>query len=162
MLIDLGEFIAEYWEAAGIKTVLNIGLQEILIPRRINGNFEVHVTSAPMDPLYEAEKFGAMGPYLPFWHRNAADEGPDWLGEVTATIRRAENTLDEKILDQCMIFIRDTYAHQLPFITIGSGPSLWVSHNRIGNIPDPVYAESIYRGWDRGSFHEQLYIKPGY
>ncbi len=61
-----------------------------------------------------------------------------------------------------MIFIRDTYAHQLPFIIIESGPSLWASNNRIGNIPDRVHAEGIYRGWDRGSYHEQLYIKPGY
>ncbi len=65
MLIDLGEFIAEYWETVGIKTILNIGLQEILIQRRINGDFEVHVSSAPMDPLYEAENLASWGPICP-------------------------------------------------------------------------------------------------
>jgi ABC-type transport system substrate-binding protein len=54
-MVDLCEFIADYWDAIGLKTVLNIGLQEMLIPRRINGTFEVHITSAPVDPLSQAQ-----------------------------------------------------------------------------------------------------------
>ncbi len=157
-MIDLCQFVAEYWEAVGIKSILNIGLQEILIPRRINGKFEVHVTSAPIDPLFQAERFAAMGPNLPFWHRNAGQTGPKWLHEVTSAIRKAESTLDDNILDESMIFVRDTYTRELPFIMIGAGPMVWASNNRVGNIPQPIYGETSSRGWDRGAFHEQLFF----
>ncbi len=157
--MDLCELVEEYWEAVGVDVVLNYGLQEILIPRRINGTFEVNLTDPPIDPMIQGNHIGYLGPFLPFWHRNAATDGPDWLHEVTALIRKGENTLDEEILSRYMIEVREIMTRELPFISIGHQSSIWAANARIGNIPEIVETEMHYRGFDRSVFPEQLYIK---
>ncbi len=152
----------EYWKAVGVDVVLNYGLQEILIPRRINGTFEVHLTDPPIDPMIQGNHIGIMGPSLPFWHRHADTEGPAWLHEVTALIRKGENTLDAETLDRYMFEVREILTRELPFITIGHQSSIWPSNARIGNISDIIYTEMHYRGFDRNVFPEQLFIKSDY
>jgi len=58
-----------------------------------------------------------------------------------------------------MIQVGEILTRELPFIVIGRLPNVWASNTRIGNIPDPVYTEMPYRGFDRSVFPEQLYIK---
>ncbi len=156
---DLCELVEDYWEEVGLEVILNYGLQEILIPRRINGTFEVHTTDPPIDPMVQGNHIGIMGPSLPFWHKFADTEGPEWLHEVTSLIRKAENTLDEDKLRGYMIQVREIMTRELPFIITGKLPNNWASSNRMGNVPDTVYTEMHYRGFDRSVFPEQLYIK---
>jgi peptide/nickel transport system substrate-binding protein len=158
-MADLCQLIKEYWEAVGVKTVLNFGLQEILIPRRINGTFQVHVTDPPIDPLIQGNHMGAVGPLLPFWYRNAESGETAWMNEVTGLIRKAENSLDGDVIDDCMNQVREIFTRELPYIGIGRAPGIWASSDRVGNIPERIYAVMQFRGLDRGIFHEQIYIK---
>jgi peptide/nickel transport system substrate-binding protein len=91
---DITELIAEHWADIGVKVHLNVALQEILVPRRFSGEFEIHVTGAPANPFTAPEKFALTAPFEPFWHRNGLREGPAWLREITALIAAAGTTLD--------------------------------------------------------------------
>ena len=101
-----------------------------------------------------------MGPYLPFWHRNADIEGPEWLDAATVAIHRAQNSIDRETIRESVVEIRDIYTRELPFIMIGSAPSVWASGSRLGNVADNIHATYTYRGFDRAVFHEQLFIRP--
>jgi peptide/nickel transport system substrate-binding protein len=158
-MADLCQLIKEYWEAIGVKTVLNFGLQEILIPRRINGTFQVHITDPPIDPLIQGNHMGAVGPHLSFWHRNAGTGNTAWMHEVTRLIRKAENSLDDDVIDDCMNQVCEIFTRELPYIGIGRAPLIWASSDRVGNIPNSIFAEMQFRGLDRGIFHAQIYIR---
>jgi peptide/nickel transport system substrate-binding protein len=156
---DLSELIGVQWEVLGIKVHLNVGLQEILLPKRINGDFEIHITSAPIDPLTQAHHFGIMGPNLPFWHRNADTEGPDWLNEVTEGIRQAQTIIDPEKLGPQMEHLHHLISYNIPFIALGALAGPWGANRRLGNVPDLLNTEDLYRAWDRSVYHEQIYIK---
>ncbi len=159
VLPDFSELLAEYWEAIGIKVNLNIALQEIILPRRINGNFEITITSMPVHPLNQSHMLAPVGPNLPFWHRNADKEGPPWLRQATDAIIQAQITRDSEKRGEYMVRIRDLYSENIPMISIGSESKPWGSSKRLGNVPDKVNVEDLYRGWERVSMPEQMFIK---
>jgi peptide/nickel transport system substrate-binding protein len=156
---DLSELIAVQWGVLGIKVHLNVGLQEILLPKRINGDFEIHITSAPIDPLTQAHHFGAMGPNLPFWHRDADTDGPDWLVEVTEGIKQAQTIIDPEELRPQMEHLHHLVSTNIPFIALGALAGPWGANRRLGNVPDLLNPEDLYRAWDRSVYHEQIFIK---
>ncbi len=159
VLPDFSELVAEYWQAIGIKVSLNIALQEIILPRRINGNFDVTITDMAVHPLNQTHMLAPIGSSLPFWHRNAGKEAPPWLREATAAILRAQITRDAQKQGKFMIRIRDLYSKNIPMISIGSKATPWGSSKRLGNVPDKLNTEDLYRGWERASIPEQMFIK---
>lgn len=156
---DICLLLVDYWADIGIKTHLNIALQEIIVPRRINGDFEVTVYRGPTDPVISSEYSAIMGPSEPFWHRNARREGPKWLHEMTALINQVKTTVDPEERRLMMVQIRDLHANNLPIITLGEARWIWASHKRLGNVPPRITTELHIRDWDRAVFHEQIYIK---
>jgi peptide/nickel transport system substrate-binding protein len=160
MLPDLSELVAEYWEAIGIRVRLNIGLEEIIVPRRINAEFVITTGSAPVDPLNQAHEFAITGPYLPVWHRNAGAEAPPWLREMTALIKKAKTTMDDDIRGAYLIRIRDLITENIPFICFGADARVWGSNRRLGNVPYLVNSEDLYRALNRAVPHEQVFIRP--
>jgi len=159
-LTDLGQLIAEQWKAIGIKVHLNIALQEIITPRRIQGGFDVTIKDTAPSPLNQSHMLAPVGPHLPFWHRNADREGPDWLAAVYSSIEEAKVEMDPDSLAEQMIQIRDLITENIPFFALGTYRNIWGSNNRLGNVPNLIYIEDLYRGWDRAVFHEQLFIRP--
>ena len=160
ILPDLSELVAEYWEAVGIRVHLNIGLEESIVPRRINGEFEFTTASAPLAPLTQAHEFAITGPHLPVWHRNAEAEGPSWLREMTALIEKAKTTMDADARRTDMTRVRDLIAKNIPFICFGSEVQVWGSNRRLGNVPHLVNTEDLYRQLNRAVPHELLFIRP--
>jgi peptide/nickel transport system substrate-binding protein len=156
---DICELMVEYWGDIGIKVHLNIALQEITTPRRINGNFEVTLYRAPTDPVMSSEWSAIMGPGEPFWHKNAAREGPPWLHELTALIKRAKTTIDPNERRSLMVRMRNLQAKNVPMVMLGESRPVWAAQNRLGNVPPRIIAELHTRDWDRATFHEQIYIK---
>ena len=148
---DICQLLVEYWAGIGIKIHLNIALQEIIVPRRINGDFEITFYRGPTDPVISAQYSAIMGPSEPFWHRNAQREGPAWLYEMTALVNQVNTTVDSDERRLMMIQIRDLHAENLPIITLGD--------HRLGNVPPRITTELHIRDWDRAVFHEQIYIK---
>jgi peptide/nickel transport system substrate-binding protein len=157
--IDLSQLIAEQWKAIGIQVHLNIALQEIITPRRIQGEFDITIKDVATCPLTQSHILSVAGPHLPFWHRNADTEGPDWLVSVTSSIEKAKIEMDPDNLAEHMIEIRNQITENIPFITLGTYRNVWGSNNRLGNVPDVTHVEDLYRGWDRAVFHEQLFIR---
>ncbi len=159
MLPDLSELVLEYWEAVGVRVHLNIGLEEIVVPRRINGEFVFTLGNAPVDPLNQAHEFAITGPYLPVWHRNAVKEGPSWLHEMTALIKKAKMTMDADIRQNDLIRVQNIIAENIPFICFGFETRVWGSNRRLGNVPHLVNSEDLYRAVNRAVPHEQLFIR---
>ncbi len=159
VLPDFSELVKEYWEAIGIKVNLNIAMQEIIIPRRINGNFDVTITGMPAHPLNQTHMLAPIGQNLPFWHRNAGEEAPSWLREATTAIIQAQITWDPEKQGKYMIRIRDLYSENIPMISIGSLSRPWGSSKRLGNVPASGNSEDLYRGWERITMPEQMFIK---
>jgi peptide/nickel transport system substrate-binding protein len=158
-LTDISELVAEYWDAIGIKVHLYIALQEIIVPRRLNGEFDITVANTPTHPLTQSHQFVPVGPNLPFWHRNAATEAPAWLNEVTELIEKAKNTMVPEERGESMIRIRDLVTENIPFICIGAESKIWGSNTRVGNVPTLISVEDLYRDWVRTVPHEQLFIR---
>jgi hypothetical protein len=67
--------------------------------------------------------------------------------------------MDPDKLAKHMIRIRDLIAENIPFIALGAYRNVWGANNRLGNVPDIVYIEDLYRGWDRAVYHEQLFVR---
>jgi peptide/nickel transport system substrate-binding protein len=158
-LTDISELVAEYWDAIGIKVHLYIALQEIIVPRRLNGEFDITVANTPTHPLTQSHQFGPVGPNLPFWHRKAATEGPAWLNEVTELIEKAKTTMAPEERGEFMIRIRDLVTENIPFICIGAETKIWGNNTRVGNVPTLISVEDLYRDWVRAVPHEQLFIR---
>jgi len=156
---DFAPLLADYWKDIGIKVYLNIALQEIIVPRRVNGEFEVTIYRAATDPVISSDFIAIMGPNEPFWHRNANREGPEWLLEMTALIKQMKTTVDPDVRRLLMIKIRKLYVENLPMLTLGEGGMVWGARNRLGNVPPTITTELFTRDWDRAVFHEQIYIK---
>ena len=156
---DIAQLLIEYWADIGIKIHLNVALQEIIVPRRLNGDFEMTVYRGPTDPVISSQYSAIMGPSEPFWHRNARREGPAWLHDMTALVNQVNTTIDPEERRLMMVQIRDLHADNLPIITLGDQRDVWAAHNRLGNLPPRITSELHIRDWDRAVFHEQIYIK---
>ena len=100
-----------------------------------------------------------MAPTVPFWHRNASDDGPDWLHEATDLIKKTLITIDPEKVEEQMSRVRDLHTDNVPVITVGSSFSVWGASTRLGNVPFQGTGADVYRGWSRPVFHEQIYVK---
>jgi peptide/nickel transport system substrate-binding protein len=158
---DICELAAEQWEAVGIRTHLNVALRDIVWPRRTNGTFDIHFwnLTGPDDPLVRMNEWAIMGESLPYWHRSAMDNGPDWLWEATRHIKAAATTIDTIEVNHHMRIARDLHTENVPVIATGSGHKVWGYSTRLGNVPHKAAAGDVRRSWSRAVFHEQIYIK---
>jgi peptide/nickel transport system substrate-binding protein len=158
---DICELAAEQWKAIGIKTNLNVALRDIVWPRRTNGEFDIHYwnLTGPDDPLVRLNEWAIMGPVLPYWHRNATTEGPQWLHDATRHILAAITTIDTSEINYHMRIARDLHTDNIPVIVAGSGHAIWGHSTRLGNVPFEASAGDVRRGWSRAVFHEQIYIR---
>ena len=159
--VDVCELVADHWRAVGIKTNLNASLRDIIWPRRVNGEFDIHYwgLEGPQDPLGRLNDWAIMAPTVPFWHRNASSEGPGWLHEATRCIKRAITTVDTAKVREYMVKARDLHTDHVPVIVVGSAYNVWGAGARLGNVPHDGSAADVHRGWSRPVFHEQIYIK---
>ena len=159
--VDVSQLIAEQWREIGVKVHLNIALRDIIWPRRVNGEFDVHYwfLEGPTDPLSRPNDWANMTPTGPFWHRNAFREGPSWLKEATTCMKSALNTYDPDVLRGYMTRMNDLFSENIPIIVVGFVYHTWGSSRRLGNVPHDLSPADEHRGWSRGVFHEQLFIR---
>ena len=159
---DICELAAEQWETIGIRTHLNVALRDIVWPRRTNGEFDIHFwnLTGPDDPLVRMNEWAIMGENLPYWHRTASAEGPEWLWEATRHIKAALTTIDTAAVNYHMRLARDLHTDNVPVIATGSGHAIWGHSSRLGNVPHDASAGDVRRGWSRAVFHEQLFVRP--
>ena len=159
--VDVSQLIAEQWREIGVKVHLNIALRDIIWPRRVNGEFDVHYwfLEGPTDPLSRPNDWANMTPTGPFWHRNAIREGPSWLKEATTCMKSALNTYDPDVLRGYMTRMNDLFSENIPIIVVGFVFHTWGSSRRLGNVPHDLSPADEHRGWSRGVFHEQLFIR---
>ncbi len=158
---DICELAAEQWQAIGLRVHLNIALRDIVWPRRTNGTFDIHFwdLTGPDDPLVRLNEWAIMGANLPYWHRNAITEGPEWLWDATRHIKAALTTIDTAEVNYHMQFARDLHTDNVPVIATGSAHKIWGYGTRLGNVPLRAAAGDVRRDWSRAVFHEQIYIK---
>ena len=159
--VDVCELVAEQWREIGIKTNLNAALRDIIWPRRTNGSFDVHYwgLTGPTDPLGRLNEWAIMGPTLPYWHRTASTEGPEWLHEATRYIQQAITTVDTVRLREYMDKARKLHSDHVPVIVAGTRFHVWGANVRLGNVPDNSTDADVRRGWGRPIFQEQIFIK---
>jgi peptide/nickel transport system substrate-binding protein len=158
---DVCELVAEHWLEIGIKTHLYITVEMNTFPRRVNGEFEVYVWNVMegADPLASPHLWGPTTPNSPFWHRNAATEGPPWLAEATRQMQIALTTIDPEAHHKAMAVANDLQSENVPVIALGSAYKPWASNRRLGNVPKHLSPFNHVRGWSRPVFHEQIYIQ---
>ena len=160
--VDICELVQAQWQAVGIKTNLNISLRDIIWPRRLNGEFEIHHwgLEGPDDPLGRPQDWAIMAATTPFWHREAyAHLETEWLIEATRHIKAAMTTVDTVEIRRHMERVRDLHTENVPIIVVGSPYHVWGASTRLGNVPKDGTAADVFRGWSRPVFHEQLYFK---
>lgn len=157
---DVCELVESHWEAVGIKVHLNISLRDIIWPRRVNGEFDIHHWGfeGPADPLGRLNDWAIMGDTVPFWHRNASKIGPKWLKDATSEILKTLTTIDTTQTRAYMNRAQELHSQNIPVIVVGSGYSPWGVNARIGNAPEEVLLSDVYRSM-RAMMHEQLFIK---
>jgi len=160
-LLDICELVADHWKEIGIRVHLNPGKEEIIFPRRLNGEFDIFATlqRGAADPLDAPHHWVIWSPNQPFWHRNASKESPKWLREATAQMKRAFFSVDPKVRREAMVQVRDLHTENIPAIVIGFAYKFWGAHTRLGNVPVESSVENNFRGWPRPIFHEQIFIK---
>lgn len=158
---DVAELVAEQWKEIGVKMNLNIALRDILWPRRVNGEFDIHywVHEGPGDPLVHIDDWSIVGETLPFWHRNATVEGPEWFHEVTRQVNLAVTTVDTAKIRYHMEKVRDLHTEHVPVLIAGAPWHVWGANTRLGNVPTDLSPLDEHRGWSRPVWHEQIYIK---
>jgi peptide/nickel transport system substrate-binding protein len=158
---DLTELVRDYWQAIGIEINLNYGLGEMIYPRRLNGEFEILTwgLEAPDDPLGRPQVWATMAPKTPFWHRNAARDGPAWLREATDLIKNAMATVDPDEVRELMVKVRDLHTENIPVIYLGSIYHVWGFNTRLGNVPRENTLAHVFRGWSGPLMSEQIFIR---
>ena len=161
MLLDFCELVADHWKEIGIRVHLNPGKEEIIFPRRLNGEFDIFATlqRGAADPLDAPHHWVIWSPNQPFWHRNAVKESPKWLREATAQMKRAFFSVDPEVRREAMVRVRDLQTENIPAIVIGSAYKIWGANTRLGNVPVESSVENNFRGWPRPIFYEQIFIK---
>ena len=158
---DVTELATAHWQAVGIKVNTFAALRDIIVPRRYSGEFDVHhwwFDSAD-DPLSNREEWVISGPNMPYWHRNASTEGPDWLKECTRLFDQAATTTDTAEVRICMTRARDLFTNNIPAIPLGAAYRVWGANKRLGNIPNDVSFAESHGAWGRPLTHEQIFIK---
>lgn len=160
--VKVCELVAAHWEAVGVKTNLNIALRDIVFPRRLQGEYDVHCWrfAAPADPLGNAVMWGIMNTNSPHWHRNASAESPKWLREATELMKKAMASVDEQVVRSYMLRLRELHTENVPIINIGFPYHVWGASTRLGNVPYENTLASIHRGWSRPIYHEQIFVRP--
>lgn len=158
--LDVCTLVKSHWEEIGIKVNLNGALRDIIWPRRMNGEFDIHYwgLEAPQDPLVRPNDWAAMGPTVPFWHRNASTEGPVWLDKATQYIRKAITSVDTASVRDFMVQAQRLHSENAGVIATGSAFRVWGYSTRLGNVPQNLLMADVFRGFGRAMFHEQLYI----
>jgi peptide/nickel transport system substrate-binding protein len=158
---DVAVLVSEQWKEIGVKMNLNIALRDILWPRRLNGEFDIHywVHEGPGDPLVHIDDWAIVGENLPFWHRNATAEGPEWFHEVTRHVNAAVTTIDPAVFEMHMTRVRDLHTENIPVLIAGAPYHVWGASTRLGNVPRDLSPLDEHRGWSRPVFHEQLFIR---
>ena len=96
---------------------------------------------------------------VPFWHRNASEEGPEWLWEATRAIQSVRTTVDPVQVRELMETVQDRYSENVPVIVVGSIYLPWGASDRLGNVPDKMSLDDVFRGM-RAFYHEQVFIHP--
>lgn len=159
---DVCELVTEYWKEIGVKMNLFVGLSETIYDRRVNGDFEVHiwVLDGAAEPLDVPHQWGIWKGKGPFWYRNAADDPPPWLAEVSELLKVAMTTLDPDKLRVVMERIRDLETENIPAIGVGPAYNIWGQNLRIGNVPRKINWDNAYRGPEHSFFFEQLFVRP--
>ncbi len=159
---DITELVTSHWEAIGIKVNTFAALRDIIIPRRFSGEFEVHYWwfDGSDDPLQDRFEWAITGPNQPYWHRNASQEGPEWLHEATRAMELAATTTDPDKLREYMIRARDLHTDEVAAIPLGAAYRVWGANNRLGNIPEDVSFGETHGAWGRPLTHEQIFVKP--
>lgn len=159
---DMVEFVAGYWEDVGIRVFLNMGLGNVIYWRRHSGTFEAFrgMANGAEDPFSRLIEWGILTSQNPWWHRNAFEEGPDWLRRGTELLLESMTIMDTEALADNMVEIRETYSKMVPNIAVGELMIVWGASNRLGNISDQVVTSDVYRGWGRPVGHEQLFFRP--
>ncbi len=76
--VDVCELVSEHWKAIGIKANLNPALRDIIIPRRLNGEFDIHtwVQEGHTDILGRMFDYGINGPDFPLLAPKCPTRGP--------------------------------------------------------------------------------------
>ena len=158
---DVCEIVKSHWEAVELKVHINVGLRDIIWPRRMNGDFDIHFwgLEAPEDPLVRPNDWAAMGPGVPFWHRSASIDGPDWFKEATRLMKLAMTTVDSAKLRNLMVKARELHSDNVPVIATGYAYGVWGYNSRLGNVPQNLYSGDVFRGHSQPVMHEQIYIK---
>jgi peptide/nickel transport system substrate-binding protein len=158
---DVSELVRAHWEAVGIKVNLNIALRDIIWPRRVSGEFEIHHWGfeGPQEPLNRLNDWAIMSDTVPFWHRNAYREGPEWLWEATRAIQNVRTTVDPVRVRELMEQARDLHAENVPAIVVGATYHVWGATDRLGNVPDEMFLDDVFRGM-RAFYQEQVFIHP--
>ena len=158
----VSELVMDHWKDVGIEVHLNGALRDIIIPRRISGEFDVHYwgLEGPNDPLTYPIGWGIFGRRGPYWHQKAVTDGPDWLWEATESLKKAQITTDPVELRHHMTRVRRLHTENIPLIAIGSLYSVWGANTRLGNVPEQNVADNAFLGWSGLIFHEQIYIRP--
>ncbi|HAA74218.1 TPA: hypothetical protein DCE37_03755 [Candidatus Latescibacteria bacterium] len=158
---DVAVLVGEQWKEIGVKMNLNVALRDILWPRRVNGEFDIHywVHEGPGDPLVHIDDWSIIGETLPFWHRNATTEGPVWFREVTRHVKAAVTTVDMVEIRQHMERARDLHTENIPVLIAGAPWHVWGASTRLGNVPTDLSPLDEHRGWSRPVWHEQIYVK---
>ena len=160
--VDICELVQAQWQAVGIKTNLNISLRDIIWPRRLNGEYEIHHwgLEGPDDPLGRPQDWAMMAATTPFWHRdNSKHRETEWLIEATHHIKSAMTSVDSDTVRMHMEAARELHTENVPIIVVGSPYHVWGASSKLGNVPTDGTGADVFRGWGRPVFHEQLFFR---
>jgi peptide/nickel transport system substrate-binding protein len=158
---DISELATAHWEAVGIKVNTFAALRDIIVPRRYSGEFDVHYWwfDSADDPLSALDEWAITAHNMPYWHRDAMTDGPEWLRETTRLLEMAATSTDTVEIRKNMILARDIYTENIPAIPLGASYRVWGANTRLGNIPDDVSFSEAHGAWGRPITHEQIFIK---
>jgi ABC-type transport system substrate-binding protein len=158
---DVVQFVAEYWEAIGIKVHLNVGLGNVIYSRRLDGKFDVFqgLADGAEDIFTRLESWGIFNIQSPWWHRSASTEGPPWLHRATELIHEAMTLRDSEKLARNLAEVNRLHSVNIPVIAIGPLMKVWGASTRLGNVSGDVISSDAFRGWGRPVAHELLYFK---
>lgn len=159
--MDIIEIVSSQWKKLGIKVNTFGALRDIIIPRRYSGDYEVHYWwfDGSDDPLQDRFEWAITGLNQPYWHRNAGQEGPEWLHEATKVLELAATTTDPDKLRTYMIRARDLHTDEVAAIPLGAAYRAWGAHNRLGNVPEDVSFSETHGAWGRPMTLEQIFIR---
>lgn len=158
---DITELVTAHWEAVGMKVNTFAALRDIIVPRRYSGEFDVHYWwfDSADDPLSALYEWAITAHNMPYWHREATTDGPEWLREGTRLLNIAATSTDTAVIRESMVLAREIYTENIPAIPLGASYRVWGASTRLGNIPDDVSFSEAHGAWGRPITHEQIFVK---